>query len=199
MNTALVFVNRLPDRGAYHKDALGSMLDTGVDFYLTDGGVCPGRARYDTLHRCLQWGYLYVGWFDDDDILAPGVYSRLVTVLNENPDASVAHTREVQFTSGPLKTYRKTQDVRHHTSVHRAHHPLLFRADVLVEYYARLLHHGATKAEKGMMHDMVQDGHCFAELNEIGYYWRQWDGQDHKSPIHPYNQGKYHARSTDSN
>lgn len=178
MNKTLIYVNRMDSRKQYHQQFLESISDTGVDFWLTSGANTCHEARYKALIKCINWGYDYIGWIDDDDILVGSIFSEMEEALELNKDCAMCYAHELQFEKDipiiPELSGRTTITTK------SGHHPKLFRTSILKNYISVLQNPICKAPERDLTIAMERDGHVFLELDKIGYLWRQWVGQDHR-------------------
>jgi hypothetical protein len=181
VNSTLVFVNRLESRTKFHPECFASLQDTGVDFFLTSGAETCHKARFDALEQCLKWGYKYISWVDDDDLSVAGIFSRLQLLLEGNLEAAAACAQEQLFNELIGKKANTTGRVRKVVNGSTCHLPILFRTEILYKYYHCLLTPELRSPEHQLTRAMARDGYFFIQLDTVGRYWRQWDGQDHKN------------------
>lgn len=194
MAKSLIFVSRLPNRTRFHAELSASLDDPKVDYLLTEGAATCHLARYQTLTRCLVWGYDYIGWVDDDDLVVSGIHRKLESLLEADPMAAVAYALDQRFTDTPSHVEPRRGKTRRVYGIGRSHHPLLFRSSILKEYYSILKAPRGLSPERQLITTMVRDGHYLVELDEVSYHWRQWEGQDHRGPNQAH-KGVHHERT----
>lgn len=180
-NRSLVFINRQVSRTKFHEECFSSLLDTKIDYLLTEGAQTCHLARYQILNRCINWGYDYIGWVDDDDVIVPGIHSKLEDILDRHENVAIAAARDVPFIDDKPNIDVGEGTIRLFKNIDVVHAPLLFRVSVLKNHYTTLLHKTHKSPERQLMMSMLDGSWYLAQIDELGYYWRQWSGQDHRT------------------
>ena len=91
-----------PEYEQYHQQCFDSLKDEPINIHkipATPGDI--GIGRYNGFHSGTAE---FISFVDDDDYIVPGVYQKLIDLLDQNPDAIGSFCKEQTLVNGEIIT-----------------------------------------------------------------------------------------------
>lgn len=132
-----------------------------------------GRGRHDGFR---QGSAPWCSYVDDDDMIEPGIYRKMLDLVERDNRLSGVCTREcIVHPDGThqikefMRTYYDKRDL------YSIHHLPLFRRDAIEHHLPKLLDL-PDGSEHSLWAYVLLDGGIVQHLPEVGYYWKQHEG-----------------------
>ncbi len=146
------------ERLDWFEECLDSLSKEPVNIHFTQSiiGNLP-QARWDGMQKgSAEW----VGWVDADDLIIPGIYSKLLDNVGCHKFAYANEEVWVYEEDQQTITHKYTYTSPHH--IHIIHRSVL--------EYGRIIQFKNNQSPDLWTHDFTASG---VHLNEIGYIWRR--------------------------